>query len=53
MKRIKVKITISESGQEILTVVEPLFVAIVADRFVIDDQRGPIKAPKAKEKSAP
>jgi hypothetical protein len=30
-------------GQEMLKVTDPLFVAIVADRFVIDDQRTPIR----------
>lgn len=38
MKRIRVIIERLD-GQEILKIADPLFVGIVADRFVIDDQR--------------
>jgi hypothetical protein len=38
VKRIKVILTTGDD-QEILKIVHPLFVAVVADRFVIDDQR--------------
>lgn len=41
MKRIRVIIE-QNDGQEILKITDPLFVAIVADRFFIDDQRRPI-----------
>lgn len=54
MKRIRVILT-QIDGNEMLKITDPLFVAIVADRFVIDDQRGPTKAvkgPKAKKTPA-
>lgn len=48
MKRIRVILT--RMGElEILTIKGPLFVAVCADRFVIDDQRGPIKAAAAEK----
>lgn len=42
MKRIKVTLT-RVDGNEMLKVTEPLFFALKADRFVIDDQRRTIK----------
>lgn len=42
MKRIKVILT-NVDGNEMLKITDPLFVAIVADRFVIEDRRGPMK----------
>lgn len=41
MKRIHIILT-DLDGQEMLKITDPLFIGIVADRFVIDDQRGPI-----------
>lgn len=54
MKRIQVYLTHSEGpdGQDVLTIREPLFMAVVADRFVIHDQRPPLKdtaKPKQRE----
>lgn len=48
MKRIKVILT-REGDQEILKIIHPLFVGIVADRFVIEDQRGQIKPRKPQD----
>lgn len=42
MKRIHVILT-RINGDEMLRITEPLFIGVVADRFVIDDQRGPIE----------
>jgi hypothetical protein len=41
MKRIRVIID-QKDGQEVLKITDPLFVAVVADRFIIEDQRRPI-----------
>lgn len=49
MKRIRVILTTSEGGQELLKIIEPLFVAVVADRFVIEDQRGPMTPKTARD----
>lgn len=51
MKRIRI-ILKREGDQEILSIRTPLFVGIVADRFVIEDRRGPTKPAKSKSKPA-
>jgi hypothetical protein len=47
MKRVRIILT-QIDGMEMLTIKEPMFVGIVADRFVIEDKRGPMKPPKPK-----
>jgi hypothetical protein len=45
MKRIRITLKTIDD-QEMLTIHGPLFVGIAAERFVIDDQREPVKARK-------
>jgi hypothetical protein len=52
MKRIHVTLTRID-GNEMLKITHPLFVGIVADRFVIEDQRGPRPKKPAKVKENP
>jgi hypothetical protein len=46
MKRVRLILT-RVDDLEMLTIKHPLFIGICSDRFIIDDQRGPLKAKPA------